>query len=323
MQPLVSILVPCYNYAHYLAECLDSIFAQQGDIDFELILIDDRSTDNTWEILSGLTDPRVRVLRNETNQGHGRTIETALRAARGKLVARIDPDDRLRPEFLELTTPIFEQHPDVGLVYGDAALIDTTGRQTAPCSDRQHGGRVYHGNELVALLEHNFICAPTVIARRECWLNALPVPTHLAFNDWYFTTSIAREWNFYFRPVVLAEYRVHATNLHSAIARDGREERSVRWVLDQIYATPEKDALLEQAKQNARGRIYARQLIDAAEKYFWFGNYADARRCYLNALRDDASQALKPAVLRHLLATLVGRRPYESVKRVVHRVRGA
>jgi hypothetical protein len=113
------------------------------------------------------------------------------------------------------------------------------------------------------------------------------------------------------------------TNLHSAIARDGREERSVRWVLDQIYARPEKVAALEQAKQNARGRIYARQLIDAAEKYFWFGNYADARRCYLNALREDASQVMKPAVLRHFLATMIGQKPYESVKRVVHRVRGA
>jgi glycosyltransferase involved in cell wall biosynthesis len=323
MPPLVSILVPCYNYAHYLPQCLSSIFSQQGNIDFELILIDDASTDNTLEILNSQTDPRVRVLRNEQNQGHARTVEKALRAARGALITRIDPDDRFRPEFLQLTTPIFERHPDVGLVYGDAAMIDTHGKQTAASCDRQHHGRAFHGNELVALLEHNFVCAPTVIARRECWLDALPVPTHLAFNDWYFTTSIARAWNFYYLPVVLADYRVHGTNLHSAIARDGREERSVRWVLDHIYSAPEKDPNLEREKQAGRGRIYAGQLIDAAEKYFWFDNYADARRCYLGALREDAAQVLRPAVLRHLLATMIGQKPYETMKRAVHRLRGA
>jgi hypothetical protein len=97
----------------------------------------------------------------------------------------------------------------------------------------------------------------------------------------------------------------------------------VRWLLDQIYATQERDPALEQAKQNARGRIYARQFVDAAEKDLWFGNYVDARRCYLGALRADAGQVLNLAVLRHFLATLIGRTPYESFKRVVHRVRGA
>jgi glycosyltransferase involved in cell wall biosynthesis len=317
--PHISFLIPCYNYGQYLPDCLNTIFAQEGSFDYEVVIIDDASTDDTPDLLKTITDPRVRVLYNEKNLGHARTMERLLREARGALVARIDPDDRYRPEFLRLTVPIFDQYPDVGLVYGDVALIDAEGRVTAQCADNQHGGRVFHGNELVPLLQRNFICAPSVIARRECWLDALPIPGHLAFNDWYFTVKIARLWNFYFIPHVIADYRVHGTNWHSRIARDGSEERSIRWLLDHVYETPEKDPAVEREKQAARGRIYASHSIDSGEKYFWNGNYASARRCYLRALREDARQVFRPQILRHTLATLVGRAPYEAFKRMAGR----
>ncbi len=321
--PRVSFLIPAYNYARYLPDCLNSIFAQVGDIPYEIVIVNDASTDDTRDLLAGITDPRVRVLHNQTNQGHARTIEIALRAARGELVARIDPDDRYRSGFLRLTTRIFEQYPDVGLVYGDAALIDDVGRITTRSCDTRHGGSAFHGNELVALLQENFICAPTVIARRECWLDALPVPEHLAFNDWYFTVMIARKWNFYFMPGVLAEYRVHGTQHHTKVARDGSEERSVRWLLDHVYSQPELDATVERAKQRARGRILASHLVGAGEKYFWFGNYDDARRCYLEALRADARQVLKPHILRHLAATWLGEDRYQFLKQVLRGRRAA
>jgi glycosyltransferase involved in cell wall biosynthesis len=321
--PLVSFLVPAYNYARYLPECLDSIFAQQGSVSYEIVVVDDASTDDTREVLAGITDARVRVLFNQTNQGHARTIEIAIAAARGELIARIDPDDRYRPGFLQLTTPIFAQHPDVGLVYGDAAVIDAEGRLTTPSCDMRHAGQTFHGNELVALLQENFICAPTVIARAECWRDALPVPEHLAFNDWYFTVMIARKWNFYFLPAVLAEYRVHGTQHHTRVARDGSEERSVRWLLDQVFAAPERDSRVELAKQAARGRILASHLIGAAEKYFWFGNYPDARRCYLEAIKADPKQILRPHLLRHLAATWIGQNRYERLKRALRGQRAA
>ena len=321
--PLVSFLVPAYNYARYLPDCLNSIFEQEGDVAYEVVVVDDASTDDTRELLTTVADPRVRVLHNESNQGHARTIEIALRAARGELVARIDPDDRYRPKFLELTTPIFRAYPDVGLVYGDASIIDERGRVTTASCDVQHNGRSFHGNELVALLRDNFICAPTVIARRQCWLDALPVPSHLAFNDWYFTVMIARKWNFYYLPDVLADYRVHGTQHHTRVARDGSEERSIRWLLAEVYGQPEADSAIEQAKQEARGSILASHLVGAAEKYFWFGNYDDARRCYLEALRNDARQVLKPQILRHLAATWLGKDRYERLKHVLRGNRAA
>jgi glycosyltransferase involved in cell wall biosynthesis len=318
-RPAVSILVPCYNYAHFLPECLASIFQQEDAPPLEVVVVDDASTDHTRELLERQRDPRLRVILNEVNQGHARTIGIAIAAARGRLLARIDPDDRYRPTFLKQTVPWFDRYPDVGLVYGDAAVINEQGQVTVPRCDTRHGGRAFRGNELVALMEDNFICAPTVIARAECWRAALPVPAHLAFNDWYFTLMMARQWDFCFVPDVLADYRVHGGNFHSRIARDGSEERSVRWLLEQLFAQAEADAAREAAKQAARPRILARHLKGAADKYFWFGNYADARRCYLEALRTDPRVLGQPGVARHLLATWLGRRRYETIKRALGR----
>lgn len=309
----VSFLVPCFNYARYLPDCLDSILSQQGSFDFEVVLVDDASTDQTPEVLARYTDTRIRVIRNATNQGHARTMEIGLAATRGQLVARIDPDDRYRPHFLSKTVPLLEQHPEVGLVYGDAALIDESGQQTAICPSRHHG-QPWHGSELVDLLQSNFICAPTVIARRACWLDALPIPKHLAFNDWYFTVQIARKWKFYYLPEVLADYRVHATQHHNRVAADGTEERSVRWLLDQVYASAEADAAIEAAKQRARKRVYGAHALDAAEKFFGAGRYDAARSGYLRALRLSPARVLRPGPLRRLAATFLGRAAYERIK---------
>src|SRR6266571_2177447 len=94
--PLVSFVVPCYNYGRYLPDCLASIFGQEGAHDFEVIVIDDGSTDNTSEVLRSFTDPRMEVICHSKNLGHVATVNEGLRQARGTFVARIDPDDRYR-----------------------------------------------------------------------------------------------------------------------------------------------------------------------------------------------------------------------------------
>ena len=221
--PLISFIVPCYNYGHFLTDCVESILKLEGGFDWELLLIDDASTDNTAEVIPSFSDPRIRVVTHPINLGHARTMNEGLRSARGRFIARIDPDDRYRPGFLTAVMGKFETFSEVGLVYGDVALIDERGQITAERCDAAHGGCDFRGNELVRLLERNFICAPAVIARREAWMQAAPVPEHLAFNDWYFTVMMARAHEFYYVDEVIAEYRVHGANHHSMIARNKTE----------------------------------------------------------------------------------------------------
>jgi len=315
--PLVSFVVPCYNYARFLPDCLNGIFAQEGGYDFEIVAVDDASTDDTLEVLQRVRDARLRVIRHERNQGHAQTFADGLLAARGRFVARIDPDDRHRPCFLKRTVPVLEKYPEVGLVYGDTSLIGDAGQEFAARSDRQHGGKDFKGCELIELLQENFICAPTIIARRECWVRQLPIPSHLAFHDWFFTVKIAREAEFYYVDEVLAEYRVHATNLHSRLVLNKSEEPSIFWLLEQVYGSEERTPELQRRKVQFRGRVYARQYETLANKYFGARMEADARRCYLQAIRHSPSIAMSPGLARRLLATVIGRGPYERVKKLV------
>lgn len=317
--PLVSFVVLSYNYARFIGELIASILAQQGDYSFEVIIVDDASTDDSHEVISAFRDPRIKYIRHETNQGHAATVTDGLRLARGRYVARIDSDDRYRPDYLQQVVPILEQHPNVVLVYGDAAMIDDDSVQTAPRTDDQHAGSDYTGNEYVALLERNFICAPTIIARREAWLEALPIPAGLSFHDWWFTLQLARRGDFHFCARVLADYRVHRANYHSLLTRQRAEEGSIRYLLDRLYAEQERDAALQTAKQEARPRVYAHHYLVLARKYFGAGMPADARRCYLQAVRRRPRYLADPSVARQLLATMVGLRFYQRVKALLGR----
>jgi hypothetical protein len=248
------------------------------------------------------------------NQGHVITVSEGLAAARGRFVARIDPDDRYRSNFLASLLPRFDVSPGVGLVYGDAAVIDARGNVLTERCDTIHAGRDFQGNELVKILEKNFICAPTAIARCEAWQRFLPVWDGLAFNDWYFNVMMAREYDFCYVNEVVADYRVHGSNHHSRIVVEKKEEPSIFRVLEWVYTHPEIDDDLQTAKMAARRRVYAAHYLDMADKYFGVGYTRDARRCYLQALRHKPSLAFRRGVLRRLLASATSRDAYDWLK---------
>ena len=96
------------------------------------------------------------------------------------------------------------------------ALIDSGG--TIGVSDTAHpalnNGKLDH---FLDLLKRNDVPAPTVLARREAWAHGLPIPNHLKFNDWYLSLCIAQRWPLFFINEVIADYRVHNNNMHTAI----------------------------------------------------------------------------------------------------------
>ena len=313
--PLVSFVIPCYNYAQYLPDCLCGILGQEGGYEFEIIAVDDASTDNTQEVLGTFAEPRLRVITHEKNKGHVAAVNLGLSQARGKYIVRIDPDDRHRPEFLKKTVPILERNPEVGLVYGNIALINEQGQITAEPSGVNSRDRDCKGNEFTQILRKNYICAPTVIARREAWMSAWPVPNGLAFNDWYFNVMIARHWEYYYVHEVLADYRVHPANHHSRIVVTKTEEPSVLWVLNKLYSEVEPNSL-EEAKRRVRQRVYASHYLDFAEKYFGAHMNKDARRCYGQAIVRQPSFLLYPGVARRFAATWIGRTFHDRCKRM-------
>jgi len=99
-KPLVSIMMPAYNAGKYIGRAIESVLAQTYE-NWELIIIDDCSTDNTYEIAASYKDPRIRILRHEQNMGVGSSRNDALSASRGQWVAVLDADDEWLPQRLE------------------------------------------------------------------------------------------------------------------------------------------------------------------------------------------------------------------------------
>jgi glycosyltransferase involved in cell wall biosynthesis len=126
--PLITVLMPVYNGERFVLDAVASILAQTFE-DFELLVIDDGSTDKTRNLLETISDPRVHVLANPTNLGLIATLNRGLELARGRYLARMDADDLAAPERLARQIDYLERHPHVHVLGCMAELIDEHGRR--------------------------------------------------------------------------------------------------------------------------------------------------------------------------------------------------
>jgi glycosyltransferase involved in cell wall biosynthesis len=131
--PLVSILLPAFNAAAHLQAALDSLF-RQSLRDFELLVIDDASEDDTPAILKRQSDPRLRVLRNERRLKLSGALNRGLHEVRGEFVARMDADDIARPRRLEWQAAFLRAHPSMAICGGRVRRFGSLGGELAyPC----------------------------------------------------------------------------------------------------------------------------------------------------------------------------------------------
>jgi glycosyltransferase involved in cell wall biosynthesis len=120
--PAVTVLMPLYNGEHYVREAVVSILRQSWT-DFELLIIDDGSTDASPDIVTARRDERIVLLRNPSNMGVAATLNRGLKAARGRYIARMDADDISLPDRLERQVRFMDEHPDVGISGGWVRLF--------------------------------------------------------------------------------------------------------------------------------------------------------------------------------------------------------
>lgn len=163
--PKVSVLVPTYNRAHLLDRCLNSILFQTYQ-NFEIIVVDDGSTDNTKEIINRFKDQSIRYFRHKQNRGEGAARNTGLKEARGDYIAFLDSDDEWLPEKLEKQMKIFERLSEkVGIVYTDSWKINGNLKQY------WHPPHIMPEDKIVynQALERVRIQIGTVVIKRECF----------------------------------------------------------------------------------------------------------------------------------------------------------
>jgi len=128
LTPPVTVFMPVYNRERYLRTAIDSVLSQSYE-DFELLVLDDGSTDGTPEILANLTDPRVRIVRNDSNQGIPAARNRGLDLARGEFLAFLDSDDVAHRHRLARQLRFLGRNPDHAVVGSWARKIDAVGRR--------------------------------------------------------------------------------------------------------------------------------------------------------------------------------------------------
>lgn len=221
MNPTVSFVVPCYKLSHLLAECIQSILAQTYE-DFEVLIMDDCSPDDTPQVAQSFADPRVKHIRNEVNLGHLRNYNKGIQLAKGKYIWLISADDKLRsPHALAIYVSKLESQPKIGYVFCPAIGLNSHGETRIIHS---HGSRdkTFSGHEFVKqLLNSNSVVAASGIARKECYEKVSYFPLDMPWGgDWYLWCVFALHYDVAYVATPLVNYRTHELSMTNILTQN-------------------------------------------------------------------------------------------------------
>jgi GT2 family glycosyltransferase len=234
--PLVSVIIAAYNAEQYLAEALDSVAAQTFQ-NFEVIVVDDGSTDRTADIVAGYS--QVHCL-HQPNRGQPAARNAGIRAARGKYIAFLDADDLWLPSKLEKQVNFLMSHADVDWIYSDAIVVDAENR-TAIC---KVGERLtlHEGPILRELLLCSFIASPTPLIKREVFADAVlfdESPNAKIGEDWKMWLRIAERHPVAVIREALAVVRIHGQSMTQAVGAQAMYESKRRIIEDSVARNAE------------------------------------------------------------------------------------
>jgi len=301
MTPRVSVVIPAWNAARTLPETLASVFGQSF-ADYEVLVVDDGSTDGTADLLRDYGD-RVRVLVKPNEGRPSTTRNLGVRAARGELIAFLDADDRWQPEKLARQVALFDRNPALGLAYSGATVIDGDGRPVRVLRCAAAGrGRAYG-----LLSTRNFIVGSSAMVRRAAIESAGYYDESLtSAENWDLWIRIARDWEIDFVPEPLTDYRVHAGNRSARVAL---RERNIFRILEKNHDPADRSP---EARARRRDAYFNAYYTTLGRGHFERLEMGEAARAFWRAFR------LKPRldVARLLGYSLLGRRGFLAAQRL-------
>jgi len=221
-------MMPAYNAAAFIGTAIESILAQTYPR-WELVVVDDGSTDGTAAAARQFDNPRIRVVL-QANQGEAAARNHALRLVQGEFLAFLDADDLFLPDHLQATVAYLQAHPMRGGVYTDGYYINTLGQRMEPLSSQRRGP--FEGHIFEALVRASDVFGPpicTVLRRAEVARRGLTFDTDIVIGpDWDFLTRFAEEAEFGYLGQPTVEYRVHATNITRTAGSERRRLSLIR-----------------------------------------------------------------------------------------------
>lgn len=264
--PKISVVIPAYNQAQYIGQAIQSVLAQTF-VDWEAIIVDDGSTDNTSDCVARYADPRIRSLTHQ-NQERSRTRNRGIQVARGELIAFLDADDFWLPRYLEKQVNQMAAYPQAGLSY--TWLYDTDAAGTI-VEQRGYGVAGLHDQEALvkALLFGNRMHIGSVVVRATVF-NTVGVfdPEIVHVEDWDMWLRIAIAYPVVTLAEPLACYRRYGVFMPDRLAKRNADQGVIRLV----------EKAFEQLKSSSLGALKAEVLGRAYWWGAWFRFAADDTR---------------------------------------------
>lgn len=292
-RPTWSVMIPTYNCARFLAECLRSVLDQApGPDEMQIEVIDDGSSDDVEAVVRAVAGDRVIFHRQPHNVGHIRNFATCLSRSRGRYVHLLHGDDRVEPGFYAALQEGFESSPEIGAAFCRHRFIDAEGRELSiPDVEQPEAGLLAGGVERLA--EEQRIMTPSIVVRREAYEELGGFDPRLACaEDWEMWVRIAAHYPVWYEPSVLSGYRMHqASNSgrHFRMAEElGYTRRAIKIFADYL-PPPRARAIVRRARLT-----YADTALNNARKFARSGDRRGMRAHLMEAIKMSSS----PTVLR-------------------------
>ena len=270
----VSVIIPAFNQGHYLGEAIQSVLDQTYP-DFELIVVDDGSTDKTAQVACSFSDPRVHYIHQE-NRGLSAARNTGILRSSGEYLTFLDSDDRFLADKLETLVNAMQQNPVLGFVAGQAVLIDENGLPL---------GKVFNTplpKNPVHLLLWNPLHVCSVLLRRE-WQEKVGLfdESLQAYEDWDMWLRLARVGcRMGWVPHPVSFYRFHTRQM----TRDkDRMTNATFAVLKKVYSDPD----LPQEWLALKDKAYSNAYLRAAIQSYRMGETEEGAEALAEAVRLD------------------------------------
>ncbi|MCU0383852.1 MAG: glycosyltransferase family 2 protein [Cyclobacteriaceae bacterium] len=266
MGPLVTIICIVYNHEKTVAECVKSVRTQTYK-NIELLLIDDGSSDNSKKILLQLKEAYdLKLILHATNYGYCKTFNEGLAFATGKYILDLSADDLLHPDFVSISVRKLEDAPiEYAAHYTDAWLVNNETKETKLHSQTTRFTDRPSGDVYQKLIQHYFICSPTVLFKRDYLLQVKGYDETLLYEDFDIQIRLARLFKFCYTALPLVTKTVSHSNMskkqnmwHSAY------QRSTYLVCKKIYS------LNRNRKENI---ALAKRCVYESKNNFLIGNW--------------------------------------------------
>jgi len=293
LNPKVSVIIPAYNAMRFLPEALDSVL-NQTFTDFEVLIINDGSTDSIVEWASTIQDSRVSLI-SQSNKGLSGARNTGINKSTGTYLAFLDADDVWEPTKLEKQVQAFESSPELGVVDTFAAMVDEKNNHLYVA-----GYRYPEGNVLRKAIEESVVmCGSSPMVHRKCFETAGLFDESLrAAEDWNMWARIALHYPFKAIEEPLTRYRQHP----SSMSKD--------WNLINSEMTKAIDKVFDLVPSHlkwVKRRTYARKSLYVAGIAKCGGNYEQALRDCFQAFYYSPQICLNVNYLRVFVKSLIRR----------------